>query len=133
MRSLFVVVTLFALSLHAAAADPNWMEVAKAKDGESTFIDLNSVKSSGSSVMAWFRATPSKAPAAGKSASSKMRIKFDCSGERSTILSVVAYGFEGTIISNEQARFPENGWQDVVPGSIGQSMMEAACALAPAT
>lgn len=132
MRGLFSAFALFATSLSVAAADPSWLEVAKAKDGETTFMDLNSVKSSGAHVMAWFRTVPGKPPAAGQKASTKMRIKFDCSGERSVLLSITTYRADGSVMSTEQNRIPDHDWKDVAPGSIGQGMMENACAMAPA-
>ena len=129
MRWSFVALACAVAGMDATAADPRWMEIVKARDGEVTSIEVNSVKKSGSVVMAWFKSVPGKAPVDGKRASTKMRVKFDCSAERSTLLSVATYRTDGTVISTEQSRFPDNNWQDVMPGSIGQDMMENACAL----
>jgi hypothetical protein len=54
---------------------------------------------------------------------------YDCEGRRSKILSVAYYNAQGNVVHSNQWDEYESTWDDVVPDSIGEAVLMAACLL----
>lgn len=127
----FIISAALALSCGLSmAAEPQWLEVTKSNDGNVVSIDINNVKVDGNIVTAWFKTVGSKS---NKTALDKRRVKADCRAERLATLSFWNYDAKGNLTNSKTTIDSYDQWVDVAPETVGRSMLEAACAMAPAS
>jgi len=112
----------------AMAAEPQWLEITKSNDGNVVSMDINSVKVDGTMVTVWFKTVFTKP---GKAALDKRRVKADCRAERLATLSFWIYDAKGHLTSSKATVDSYDQWVDVAPETVGRSMLDAACAMAP--
>jgi len=103
-----------------------WIQVASSDSGK-TFLrlaDIGSVASPPRPV--WFKRNLSR-DAKVSWRESKMQVKFDCANETMTTIAIVAYKADGTVYSTVTHPVWEQRAEPVVPDSVAEQMMIAAC------
>ena len=116
-------------------AQAAWTLVAATDDeNDYYFIDKSSIRKNGTRVKAWFlndMKIPSKNSDGTYYLSKKIFNEFDCKNETNIGLALVATSEnmgKGAVVfsyTNDDAR--KFSPQPIVPGSIGESMLKAAC------
>lgn len=125
MATIAVLAAVFTTS--AQAAPPSWVSIADDNEGGGVMIDVANVSFSGGQVLAWYMINFPPAKQKNGTARHISRIKVDCTKEQISTMSYTALDKNGASVLSHQA--PIDEWIDVAPGSIGRSMMDAACLL----
>ncbi len=131
MRALLLLVALSA-SAHVNAqssAPPDRWRVVRSSDDVTTYVDTQSARSLGNGIVrVWFKRVYSRTRGEGsRRYDEHMSLENqDCTNYRySTVHSV--YRLRGASVDSFDP--DENDWHDVLPDSVGETELEAACAL----
>jgi S1-C subfamily serine protease len=123
--SLLVLVFTGAASSSPVASDPNWVMVTEGSSGDRVYIAPGTIRREANLRRYWEivdRASP-KGPRSLRSFN-----EVDCREERSRIIQITAFTGSmatGTILTTE---YDAGRWQQVPPGTVGESMMRYVCA-----
>ncbi len=133
-RTRTAIIGAAALLIVEAAAAADLVQINPNESSEKYFLLPDSIVSVGDKVRAWFL-TDYESPRTSRSGlqyrSAKSMWVFDCTARASGLQQLVLYqgagGSETVVQSGEQV----GSLSGVVPGSVGESMLVAACAGAP--
>lgn len=90
------------------------------------FVDLTSLRRSGSTVTGWMVSVPANGTAKGKPVKfEQYRMTWDCRERRAQLNGFVTYGEDETTL--EHRNFPYPTWIHLPPGSVGETNLQAAC------
>jgi hypothetical protein len=121
----------FASSVFAASAS-NWTLVSKPVDEERFFVDRQSLALDGKWRKAWVlfnhaEGIPKEAPVI---KSMKAQWWFDCANRAIQEVQVISYDEElgaGTPATTKNLRFSPDRFEDVVPDSVGEALLDFVC------
>lgn len=119
---------LAALVLPQHAQAEVWATAARANNGDLFEIDVDSLSRRGALVQSWMKQTPSRPQRiGGKVYAYTLTSRFDdCDGRRYQFGQYFHKDREGDVVSQGEL---DGNWSIVLPGSIGEGIWRAACAL----
>ena len=128
IRLLFIVLTLLVLSSSPAYAE--WVKVSDSDEaGKTVYVDPASIRRNSNLVKMWqfYDYKTVQTVGGNRFLTAKEQWEFDCAEERSRVVARKEFSGNmgsGTMVStNSQV----GKWVPVMPGSIGQTVWEAAC------
>ncbi len=122
MKKLFLFLLLVPLNSHA-----EWTQVEDSFDGISTYVDLSSIRKTGSLRRIWALFDFSKPQEDSKYLSMKSLSEYDCKTEKYRVLSNTI--FRGNMGSGEviNAPEPDRSWQYISPESKAEFFYKLVC------
>ncbi len=115
-----------------AARAEDWAVSAVGSDGQAYETDVGSITLQGSLVRSWNRFTPARQArdeTSGKTYVSELDERFDdCAGHRFQMGSYVRHDARGQVVASGSNL--SMGWQQVLPGTIGDGISRLSCAAA---
>jgi len=128
IRLLFIVLTLLVLSSSPAYAE--WVKVSDSDEaGKTVYVDPATIRRNSNLVKMWqfYDYQTVQTVGGNRFLTAKEQWEFDCAEERSRVVARKEFSGNmgsGTMVStNSQV----GKWVPVMPGSIGQTVWEAAC------
>ena len=130
-----------AAALPASPFGPGW-EYATTSDNSVYWLQTGQARSSGGIVTVWYAAVPKEGKEAAfdrdrkelhEKKSSRRVVKvlahtsFDCSSRRIRTTDWVDYDDGGSVLNSVSLNSYEANWAAVIPNSIGEGLLEAAC------
>lgn len=112
---------------------PDWIYVCKKTNGLDKFYMKSTCVSANDHVIKiWVKDIAASFTYSGRTyrnVSTETLYEFDCSGRQLQIDQAVTYDSEGNTIESYEYEDYERKWTDVVPGSIGEMLLNEACQL----
>ena len=128
IRLLFIVLTLLVLSSRPAYAE--WVKVSDSDEaGKTVYVDPATIRRNSNLVKMWqfYDYQTVQTVGGNRFLTAKEQWEFDCAEERSRVVARKEFSGNmgsGTMVSTNSQ---EGKWVPVMPGSIGQTVWEAAC------
>lgn len=117
----------------AGALASNWVTVSQSGTGATIEVDLDSIRSSGGRVKAWTRwsyTTPQEVKHSYPPktyTSSKDLVVYNCYERSSATIQSTSYSQNGEVVDSRSVADVPSAYSEVVPDSVGESILDAVC------
>lgn len=121
-----IFVAAIAIATAASAQAENLIKIFEMNNGDTTFVDVNSIQSVGSSKRFWQvekLATPDKYSVVLR----RTYMEFDCNAKMRTQRAYVDYDTRGAVVASNSSLDRPGEWRPIVPGSNGELIRLIVC------
>lgn len=117
-------------------AQEEWILAGYSSSSEPYYVNSTLLERDGENITIWIKSITEKKTISKKTkktiysnSENKILYEFNCSGSKLKLKYAINYNSKGEVISNYKPEEFEQEWEYVVPGSIGEILLNKACEL----